>query len=40
MSDHNAVEPLKGLAPYIGGKRHLAKRLAPMIDGTPHSRYV
>ena len=28
------------LAPYLGGKRNLAKRLCALIDATPHRTYV
>ena len=33
------VDPLTGLAPWVGGKRCMAKRLAERIDGTPHHCY-
>lgn len=33
----NAISPA---APYIGGKRLLAKRLVGIIDGTPHKTYA
>lgn len=36
----NAVEPLPGLAPWLGGKRQLAKRLTARIDRTPHRCYA
>lgn len=29
-----------GIVPWFGGKRRLAQRLVPMIDGTPHQSYV
>lgn len=35
-----AVQPVRPIAPYIGGKRALAKRLVAMIDATPHEIYV
>jgi DNA adenine methylase len=34
------VRPIKPPAPYIGGKRNLARRLVEMIAGTPHSLYA
>lgn len=33
------VRPLSTLAGYIGGKRALAKTLAPMIEAMPHTLY-
>lgn len=38
--DHIAVDPQPGLAPWIGGKRHLARRLAERIDAIPHTCYA
>jgi DNA adenine methylase len=34
------VDPVKPVAPYIGGKRMLAKRLCALIDATPHRTYA
>jgi DNA adenine methylase len=34
------VRPLRGIAPYVGGKRHLAASLVEIIDRTPHVTYV
>ncbi len=34
------VEPVKPLAPYIGGKRNLAKRLVQRINAVPHRTYA
>ena len=34
------VQPVKPVAPYIGGKRALSKRLAAMIDARPHQLYA
>ena len=31
---------LRGLAPYVGGKRHLAKTLIELIEKIPHTTYV
>ncbi|WP_339831017.1 hypothetical protein [uncultured Parvibaculum sp.] len=31
------MAPLKGAAPYIGGKRRLAKRIIERIEGRPHT---
>ena len=33
------VEPIRPPAPYYGGKRRLAHRLAPLIDQIPHEIY-
>lgn len=35
-----AVRPVRPVAPYIGGKRALAKRLTAMIDAQPHTLYA
>jgi len=35
-----AVSPVKPLAPYIGGKRALARRLIALINATPHQTYA
>jgi DNA adenine methylase len=35
-----AVRPVKPAAPYLGGKRNLAKRICQLIDATPHRTYV
>jgi len=34
------VQPVRPVAPYLGGKRALAKRLVPMIDDIPHDLYA
>ncbi|RJF92989.1 DNA adenine methylase [Sphingomonas cavernae] len=34
------VQPVRPVAPYIGGKRALAKRLTALIDAIPHDTYV
>ncbi len=34
------VEPVRPAAPYIGGKRNLARRLVPLIAATPHACYA
>lgn len=34
------VRPIKPVAPYIGGKRNLSRRLVEMIDRIPHERYL
>lgn len=34
------VRPVRPVAPYIGGKRNLARRLVEMIEATPHDRYA
>jgi DNA adenine methylase len=35
-----AVHATRTPAPYLGGKRNLAKRLCAIIDATPHRTYV
>jgi DNA adenine methylase len=35
-----AVRPTKPAAPYIGGKRNLARRLVDLIEATPHRTYA
>lgn len=34
------VQPVRPLAPYIGGKRNLSQRLVEMIGRTPHVTYA
>lgn len=34
------VEPVRPLAPYIGGKRNLSKRLVERINAVPHVTYA
>ena len=34
------VSPIRPVAPYIGGKRALSRRLVAMIDATPHDLYA
>lgn len=36
----DAVAPVRPIAPYIGGKRALAKRLVQQIEATPHDLYA
>lgn len=35
-----AVDPVRPIAPYVGGKRALAKRLVERIEATPHRVYA
>jgi DNA adenine methylase len=35
-----SVKPVVPAAPYLGGKRNLARRLCALIDGIPHRAYV
>lgn len=35
-----AVQPVRPLAPYVGGKRALSKQLVEMIDAAPHGIYA
>lgn len=39
-SNYRPVETGKGAAPYIGGKRKLAKRVIERIDALPHMTYA
>lgn len=39
-SSTEAVKPTVPAAPYLGGKRNLARRLCSMIDATPHTVYA
>lgn len=34
------VRPVRPVAPYVGGKRNLARRLVELIEATPHDRYA
>ena len=34
------IQPVKPAAPYLGGKKLLAKRIIPMIDAVPHKTYA
>ena len=34
------VSPVRPVAPYIGGKRGLFKRLVKVIESTPHKTYA
>lgn len=40
MLQHEIVAPARPAAPYIGGKRNLAKRLVGLIEATPHRTYA
>jgi DNA adenine methylase len=40
LSSRASVTPLKGIAPYVGGKRVLASRLVDIIDRIPHETYA
>lgn len=40
FADMSPVDPVMPLAPYIGGKRNLAKRLVQRINGVPHETYA
>lgn len=35
-----AIKPLPGLAPWVGGKRNLARRLIARIEAIPHTCYA
>lgn len=34
------VKPVRPIAPYIGGKRNLARRICALIEATPHKVYA
>lgn len=38
--DQEAVLPVRPIAPYVGGKRALAKRLVERIELVPHDLYA
>ena len=40
LGDHRAVAPCKPPAPYVGGKRQLARRLSERIDAIEHRLYA
>ena len=40
MDCRTPVRPVKPAAPYIGGKRNLARRLVDLIEATPHRTYA
>ena len=35
-----SVDPVRPVAPWIGGKRNLARRLCALIEATPHDLYA
>jgi DNA adenine methylase len=39
-SKTTAVRPVSPVAPYLGGKRNLARRLCALIEAIPHDNYV
>ena len=39
-ANHRNVEPVRTVAPYIGGKRNLAARLVPILAKIPHQIYA
>lgn len=40
LSSLERVDPVRPLAPYIGGKRQLAKRLVALINSIEHRTYA
>ena len=40
MTDLKPVQPVRPVAPYLGGKRVLSKRLVEIIGSTPHRSYA
>ncbi|WP_374374540.1 DNA adenine methylase [Dongia sp.] len=39
-NSHRPVSPVDPIAPWLGGKRHLAQHIAGLIGGIPHVTYV
>jgi len=39
-SSRSPVSPVRPVAPYLGGKRNLAKRVCTLIDQIPHTIYA
>lgn len=33
------IDPVRPVAPWLGGKRNLAKRITSILDATPHTTY-
>ncbi|MCB5423984.1 DNA adenine methylase [Altererythrobacter sp. CC-YST694] len=40
MQSFQAVDPVRPVAPWLGGKRNLAKRLVARINAVPHDTYA
>lgn len=40
MTDLTPIRPVQPVAPWLGGKRALARRISERIAATPHTRYV
>ncbi|TAN64768.1 MAG: DNA adenine methylase [Magnetospirillum sp.] len=38
--NHISVDPLPGAAPWVGGKRNLAREIIPRIEAIPHACYA
>lgn len=38
--NHQPVDPVRPIAPYLGGKRNLARRLVERIEAVPHKIYA
>lgn len=39
-ADLTPVKPIQPAAPWLGGKRNLAKRITAILDGIPHQTYA
>ncbi len=39
-STHQAVQPVKPVAPYLGGKFKLSKQIISIINQVPHTCYA
>lgn len=40
MESMRDVEPVEPVAPYLGGKRNLARLICQRIDAVPHETYA
>lgn len=40
MSDKVSIQPVNPIAPWVGGKRNLAKRICAIIDADQHTTYA
>jgi len=40
MASHSPVEPIRPVAPHLGGKRNLAARIIERIEQVPHTLYA
>ena len=40
IHDHTSIAPVRPIAPWLGGKRNLAKRICALIDRDDHLSYA